>query len=1480
MGGGKFVTFQRSLRRPECGMNVRFYIAIITSQLRGQPSAHGKKVGESTRRYSSYLTNMLSVVLGIPSRYLGICRDDLSSPDRDFDFPESLMESKSSFEAFRRRFPVVERKSEDQKTQEEKEQVAQTCPICMDTATSAAGPLIRCCGTCVGGFHANCWNQLAEVRRLDPVDEKDPQVGNIQQRCPVCRGPFRIVPRYVELDEKDMVSVSFREFDGTAELINPGEEMVVHPWVLFLLKVPRQFIVAQVPLFRFVFSANGIHVPLVLRCMREDDEVIANFGPMYLVKSGTGPYWPRTWENPNLVRRVGFSIIRSLFSSQDWNDEWMVNQMLSMISREVPLWENAEAHCRDWVRSDEAMEFHRTIVLSMVRKKDAAQKIKWVKQQLGSDMSSENIEFYYMCFEHLLAIKILFFMLVLLSSIPYKSLFDNPSRLNISVALLWTLFMWRVGRICGFLFFEKMPKLRVLNSLQIWKTCSKRVDMPPICPGARINVSRKLEVDCPAEKGIEVYGCVISGAPVVIPNGCGHDMEHAVRIRFIFDRAIDAVVSSDFLDWATKLLASVHWAKWTWFSRDEWLAHLVPTRRAGLVDEDLGNGELYESVGADIFVKGEAYVGKVWTKFKARMIQARKASFQILVGSFFYSLYKWFAQTFSSGKHVYSVNLNALELGKRAFCSFGPGRTVYEGDASSWDGSVTEFMLDLEIWFLNVIIPYRPPWLTNVLKNWKITKGAAKGVNYSCNWGRRSGDMWTSTFNTLLNICITDFVWKDQLIEGTYNGDDNWFVVMGDTCALPLYSGLGLTMELVPRVNWRELEFCSGKFYMTERGPKWGLKPFRQLCKFGINFGRHSDKKFKGLLFGNAMSMLPIAGHIPIFGDFLRSIVRTSLSSNVVMVEVKREEWQITDSIIDDVHPEEIEEFKRRYGYSDADYSRLELWAQSVHIDQFPMALDDELFLRGARVDCGFEGQPRLDHKNHESWIECVEGSSHSWFVLVEEIVCWYFPLFWVFLGVFETALGSHYALLGHLVLEIVRRRSIFLSLLLHVAFNVTLGSLNLLSYVNGDHYGRPSQLLATFRRGVREVGLGDGRRPGVFTPMPDRTGLCKYRLTGFLEAFFSLGQWGGLLKLLSKNRNTNRRRRRRTNQGRRPLVVVNNSATRSRRRRRGRASAAPAVTAYACARLNPFMAGVNGIRCPDEFGYPTGTAVMRGSFQLTADSGGYGSRLYLPFVGEAQYTPLNTTSGTITWAGGSIQSLPQYQAYGSVASLGRCVSWGLRITADSSLTNSQGHLWISHMPLNFSQTLPYFDAPTTEAQSSALPLSEKFSITELAQQPIVIPGRPFDDGVFRFRDVNAQFIAANTNTVESSPGWCGILVYMSGGIASTTAINIEVIEHVEYIQDGSSLYGFVDTLPAPYEPKVLEAASRISEAAPVGLIENAVSTFEAAAGYAGRLVGAASSLYPIVHAGYKAAGQLASARGYFHAPPSIPRLTWDDEKW
>lgn len=1335
-------------------------------------------------------------------------------------------------------------------SKDEKDAKDDDCMFCRyEKEEDAKDEIISPCRHCNNvRAHGSCWNHLMTARRQVDVglpgeqeilDERPPD-----RRCPNCRvvqtGLTAIklkVPKAQAIRgvfaggfpsqgwDKDDVPL-FR-YD-----LKEGEEFRIHPWILFRDKIQRQIERDQDGRFfaRVLFKERKQTYSVYYPILHKGDVVLKTYGPLVVVSPDSkSEQWPLNWNSERYLQYAGEAAIRFYHGAVNFNAEHVKNKMLEILSRDIPLWECAEHDCLAWINSPMARTVETRMSEYHLAQKKHAERLLYTKKLMSSQFGKEEIVVLLAFFNHYQsATAVLQFMLLVSfvswSRLLFCALHDGALQpvwwVWYGVVALFSLLTLRLNYLLQYYTKEDLPRVKMANMVRVFKTCSLGVALPALNQLAQLKIPRSYHTPCLKERTLEVYGTIIRGIPFVVPQACVHDIVSGLRIRFLFARDYyTGELDSEFFNFCKDFLSSTRWADWISYSSADWLHHMSGRRRNTLLQEDDNAPFEMRNWIANIFVKTEAYVGKTWSNFKPRIIQCRSSSLQLFIGPFFYSAYKFISRTFSSagGKNIYAVSLNALELGQVASSMQGD---LYEADASNWDGSVTNTFLKVEKWFIRFILPYRPHWIEQLLSKWEKTVGASQGVRYSCDWGRKSGDMWTSAFNTLLNILVTNFAWGTCLIQAVFNGDDNFFCVVPGSVAdkaLQAYEKLGLKMVLVKRQSWQTLEFCSGLFYQTERGVKWGLKPFRQLAKFGVNFNRHSKKKFPSLLLGSALSMMPIAGHVPIFGTVLRRIIETA--GKVVPILDPRQEWQITDTISDEIHPAAIEAFKERYGLTDAEYLRLDLWASQVKLSDFPMILEDELFVRCARVDLGVSclDETTRDGKlwyQEESGIAIDERVSP----FLEELLCHYLPYFWFLIGSFETVLGSFYAIPTHFMLSKVRVYfGPVAGLVAHLLFNALVGKANLLwfSQNRGSKFRDPGLLKA-----LREwPGTEMLRVPGVFTSILDRVGTINNRLTRYAELVRKFGEiFDQVVNKFTKNRG------RRGRAAPQRAVVVVAPKKRGKKRRAGRR--AGAASKFALVAMNPFLTACDGVRIPDGFAYPSATVLLRGAFELGNNPVFTSGAVicFNPFIDGFALQPASITAGgTITWSAPSVYNLPQSAAMNSAFSSFRVVGGGVRITTEQSIATASGHIWVAHVPQDFDADqygLSYF--PTTEAGFAALPLSEKYPTVELATNPLIVPFRRVDGASYRYRD--CQWPQNASPYAETNSGWTSIAIYASGqsGGGLANILNIEFILHVEALHRGSSGTLIVpDMQVAPMNEMELQHVANLTANMPIAHIES-----------------------------------------------------------
>lgn len=454
------------------------------------------------------------------------------------------------------------------------------------------------------------------------------------------------------------------------------------------------------------------------------------------------------------------------------------------------------------------------------------------------------------------------------------------------------------------------------------------------------SLSFRHSIDACGRKAVQVYGCIIEGAQTVIPMKCDHNLAAAFQIRVMGPREYDEQYVREFCrffkQWCTDefgVLVVEEYSFWDWVKPFGKKLRYSLQRIQELYDSG-GELDLYD-LNVSAFVKDEVYVGKSHCAFKPRMIIMRCASFLWMFGGYFYGVSKALAHHFDFNSENFYVNATtATQLGEYHARGLSY-KHVVEFDVSNWDGSLLKEYILLEKWFITNILDRLPEHWDSVKDNWTITNGRSRNLKFRYDHGRRSGDLWTSCFNSLLNIAFMRFMVGKEGIMMVL-GDDNLCYLDGDIDQERLfdnYKRLGLKCEI--RVDPAHPEFCSGLFYPLGGGYKWGVKAGKILSKFGVNYRNHSEKFHKRMLKGTAQSMLCIARHIPILGVILERICDNDLVG--ILPDHGINPHKPTDIAVDLPDAATYQWFADRYGFSVDDVLLLEEELSNLTIDDFPL---------------------------------------------------------------------------------------------------------------------------------------------------------------------------------------------------------------------------------------------------------------------------------------------------------------------------------------------------------------------------------------------------------------------------------------------------------------------------------------------------------------------------------------------------------------
>lgn len=259
---------------------------------------------------------------------------------------------------------------------------------------------------------------------------------------------------------------------------------------------------------------------------------------------------------------------------------------------------------------------------------------------------------------------------------------------------------------------------------------------------------------------------------------------------------------------------------------------------------------------------------------------------------------------------------------------------------------------------------------------------------------------------------------------------------------------------------------------------------------------------------------------------------------------------------------------------------------------------------------------------------------------------------------------------------------------------------------------------------------------------------------------------------------------------------------------------------------INPFSPDALGLKLPDESSYPSlPFHVKTISSSTTQSATGSSALACYPFGSVCFESPVTfTAAGVATWtpATDSYSSSTNWSNYSSSMGLYRTVVGGVKVDITSALLNTQGRLYVCHVPMDcglVSTASNY--APTSIGGLMNMPFSEEYSLAELAEEELIIPFRRYSDNSEHYRD-STWPISNSTGSgfaEEMAPGWCAIYLFFVG--ASLTNPVTYDIEHI-IICEGLELANdtILATSPAaPFMPRAMEQIYQVNGNMPVAVV-------------------------------------------------------------
>lgn len=758
--------------------------------------------------------------------------------------------------------------------------------------------------------------------------------------------------------------------------IPAGAIVVVHPWLIVRLKVDHVKESEHSFIITYTSPKRNLTYSGRLQTFRVGDTIYKSDGPLLVVKRSDVEYIPPWWDYRTLIR-AGESIVHEAHARLDYDMTFLSARMVSAISKMGILpWPSMEKDVHNYLLSDSFLGMVENYHSAVSTRVDRIRMTKFRMYLNKQDLNSSTIEKYcksaYFMNNLTFLDKLKYFVkftlwwVIVMWCILTERLWIVPFPFIITIIYAWETFevvwYWKRSMQSG----HERPVVKYASLINIPRTCSKGTKLPDQLAGTKVSSARDQDLPCRSVPITTSFGLVIDKGNMVVPACCYHDAYNGLRIRYLFDRECDRRQIRKCVYTAKAMIEHTHFPTEYGVPLEEWMQSF-PGKRRRLLESAIAT-MAPKAMESMLFVKKEAYLGKTPDDFKPRIIQGLNPDWQVIVGHLFDNINRRIKGAFTVHNPLtVDCGLTATELGWK-FEQIISAPHLYEIDVSNWDGSLAAEWFEFERYVFELLTP-DPLTREFISKHWGLVRGGGKGIRFECRHGRKSGDPWTSSFNGLINIAIVKWVFNDPQLVVIVKGDDSLigsYRELEHEYIVEKYSWLGMKAE-VALPTPTTATYCSGRFWMTDEGYRWGVSPFRVLSKFGLNLNNHPEKTHKRLLLGTAISMAPIARHVPLIGPFLDKLMLDGERLNIDPLFPEEEPWKNSDVNSVPLSCKAVDQFLEVYQMDESEYSELENCLTSISIEHLPCVLFGTGFERGFRKDTN-----SLPAKLSKPWYEAT----------------------------------------------------------------------------------------------------------------------------------------------------------------------------------------------------------------------------------------------------------------------------------------------------------------------------------------------------------------------------------------------------------------------------------------------------------------------------------------------------------------------------
>lgn len=276
-----------------------------------------------------------------------------------------------------------------------------------------------------------------------------------------------------------------------------------------------------------------------------------------------------------------------------------------------------------------------------------------------------------------------------------------------------------------------------------------------------------------------------------------------------------------------------------------------------------------------------------------RLIQGASPEFIAIMGPFFMAVQRMIKQIWNKNSPIYFTSgASSKEVADHVLNGHDQ---ILEDDVGAFDTSVHSEICELELWTTQKFgcTPLQYQLFKANIKTHGFTQ---HGIFYKVLGTRKSGDPFTSVYNSLLNGFM--HIWAyctlaDKKVEEAMatirmvlQGDDNVMRHPGPQLDFKfLLRCLGFDCEANYRDSVYDVEFCSNIVYKTTEGLTFGPKIGKVLCKFGYFVNPPQNVDPYSLLRGVALGLRAACSYIPILRAVVERVIKATSNYQAIFLK-------------------------------------------------------------------------------------------------------------------------------------------------------------------------------------------------------------------------------------------------------------------------------------------------------------------------------------------------------------------------------------------------------------------------------------------------------------------------------------------------------------------------------------------------------------------------------------------------------------------